>query len=482
MSADTMHTHARTAVITAHRRDALIIVIVTVLVRFSFFWATRFTADDAFITFRYAENLASGLGFVYNASDKVLGTSTPLFTLLLSFLNLFHVPPPIGALLVSLAASAATAVLVYRLAAFFRFGSLSFLPVLAYILWPRSLPAETCGMETALFTFLVTAAVSCYYRRLDFYAIGSATLATLTRPEGALVLGLVYVAVVWRTRTQWRLHLVNSGMLLIPWLAFATWYFGSPVPNTIPAKLALYSRFGTMGPLGNLSYLLALDRIEGWLLLAGALVGGHWIYRTQNAGRLAGLFLATLVIFYTFGRTRLFFWYAAPMYPLFLTFATAAIVRLWSKLPTAFARARNARLVIGATAAVVLLIGLKQPLNYYREFQTTLDTVHLAIGDYLYQNVSPSEFVAAEDIGYIGYYSHRTILDRDGLVSPKVIDYNRDGAYLQLLLDTNPDWVVAGLNSPTSPFLSDTTFLSRYELRSRFVGTMAEYDVFRRRE
>ncbi|MBZ0305706.1 MAG: hypothetical protein K8I82_06525, partial [Anaerolineae bacterium] len=38
------------------------------------------TVDDAFITFRYSRNLVEGNGFVYNPGDKVLGTTTPLYT------------------------------------------------------------------------------------------------------------------------------------------------------------------------------------------------------------------------------------------------------------------------------------------------------------------------------------------------------------------------------------------------------------------
>ena len=40
--------------------------------------------DDAYITYRYAENLAGGNGFVYNVGEQILGTSTPLYTLLLA--------------------------------------------------------------------------------------------------------------------------------------------------------------------------------------------------------------------------------------------------------------------------------------------------------------------------------------------------------------------------------------------------------------
>ena len=42
------------------------------------------TIDDAFITFRYARNLLLGRGFVFNPGEHVLGTTTPLYTLMLS--------------------------------------------------------------------------------------------------------------------------------------------------------------------------------------------------------------------------------------------------------------------------------------------------------------------------------------------------------------------------------------------------------------
>jgi len=42
--------------------------------------------DDAFITFRYARNLAEGHGYLYNAGDWVLGTTAPLFGLIASLI------------------------------------------------------------------------------------------------------------------------------------------------------------------------------------------------------------------------------------------------------------------------------------------------------------------------------------------------------------------------------------------------------------
>src|ERR1700688_1940514 len=40
--------------------------------------------DDAYVTLRHAANLIKGLGFVFNAGEHVLGTTSPLFALVLT--------------------------------------------------------------------------------------------------------------------------------------------------------------------------------------------------------------------------------------------------------------------------------------------------------------------------------------------------------------------------------------------------------------
>lgn len=44
---------------------------------------THLPIYDAHIAFRYARNLAEGLGFVYNPGELVLGTTTPIWGLML---------------------------------------------------------------------------------------------------------------------------------------------------------------------------------------------------------------------------------------------------------------------------------------------------------------------------------------------------------------------------------------------------------------
>src|SRR5437868_13243574 len=65
-------------------RWALAIVLLAIAVRIVVLRATHCTIEDALISLRYAENLAAGRGFVFNPGEHVLGTTTPLFTLILA--------------------------------------------------------------------------------------------------------------------------------------------------------------------------------------------------------------------------------------------------------------------------------------------------------------------------------------------------------------------------------------------------------------
>jgi hypothetical protein len=63
-------------------------IIACIAIRAWFWNATNLTLEDALISFRYAGNIASGNGFVYNHGERVLGTSTPLWTLILAAANI----------------------------------------------------------------------------------------------------------------------------------------------------------------------------------------------------------------------------------------------------------------------------------------------------------------------------------------------------------------------------------------------------------
>src|SRR5262245_31922234 len=70
---------------------------------------TRIRLEDALITYRYASNVATGVGFVYNAGERVLGTTTPLLTLVLGLAGAALGPDSIPASSSLLMAAAAAA-------------------------------------------------------------------------------------------------------------------------------------------------------------------------------------------------------------------------------------------------------------------------------------------------------------------------------------------------------------------------------------
>src|SRR3990172_13263565 len=67
----------------------ILLIITTLLVNILSFWV--YINDDAYITFRYSKNLASGNGPVYNVGEKVEGYTNFLWMLILA-LGLFISP------------------------------------------------------------------------------------------------------------------------------------------------------------------------------------------------------------------------------------------------------------------------------------------------------------------------------------------------------------------------------------------------------
>ncbi len=462
-------------------RQFILAFSLTVLARFVFHLLTGFTYDDAFITFRYAENIAAGHGFVYNVGERVLGTTTPLFTLILSAVALAGIPIKQAALVIGLAATGLTAAIIHKFALSLGFDRWAFVPITLYALFPRLFAPDTGGMETALFTLLVTAAFYCQHRRLPVHAVALATLSSVTRPEGFLLLGLLVAWNIFKDPRRVAAYLLIPVLVSGPWLVFAAVYFGSPVPNSILGKLALYSQFGTRTPWDSLIFLMGWHNPFGLALFALALVGGRWLWKQRKFGALEAVWLVGMVGGLTLGSTYLFPWYVTPIYPVYLLFAGAAVLPAAVRLTGLRLRAGLMRRALLVVMVVVLVAACHRTVSYHQIYQDCLDTVHHAIGLYLRENARPDDVVAAEDIGYMGYYSGLRIIDRDGLVSPEAIPYCQTGNHLGLVLDHRPDWVVLGLDSRRGAFLKDQRFLDCYQLARLFSSESgSEYRIYSR--
>jgi hypothetical protein len=194
-----------------------------------------YVMEDAYITYRYAQNLAAGRGFVFNPGERVLGTSTPFYTLLLAGAAVMGFDIVAVSSVLFAGSLAATALLGAGILRRFDHPRLSIL-FATLAVWGAGDLDFFFGMEIPFYVALLFAAFRCVlagHRGWTGMLLG---VAFLTRYDGALGALSLCAVLWWRDRrVPWRTGLTALGVVL-PWLVFAQLYFGSVFPNTLAAK------------------------------------------------------------------------------------------------------------------------------------------------------------------------------------------------------------------------------------------------------
>ncbi|HNT55257.1 MAG TPA: hypothetical protein PKG95_11130, partial [Anaerolineaceae bacterium] len=214
------------------------------------------TIDDSYITFRYARNLLAGEGFVYNPGVPVQGTTTPLYTLLMTGLGGLAggstADFPVIAWLFNAVADAATVILLWLLGRQVRHELAGLATALVWAVAPYSVTFSIGGLETSLYTLLLTGLAYAYTSRRNLLTGLLGALALLTRPDALIFLGpLILDRLIRAVRpgllglktTPERLTVAEVLAFAMPvaaWFGFATLTFGSPLPHSVQAKLLAY--------------------------------------------------------------------------------------------------------------------------------------------------------------------------------------------------------------------------------------------------
>lgn len=196
--------------------------------------------DDAFITFRTLDNFLNGYGLRWNVADRVQTFTHPLwlFSLLPAYVATGHAY--FAAVTVSIACSV-TAV-AFLLRSFPPDTPAVWLAGLACILSGSLVDYSTSGLENPLTHLLLVAFLASFLsedtgRRLPQLCL-LAGLAGLNRLDSLLILLPPLATALWRDRDRVRVAPCLAAFApLAAWFAFATFYYGSPIPNTAFAKL-----------------------------------------------------------------------------------------------------------------------------------------------------------------------------------------------------------------------------------------------------
>jgi hypothetical protein len=500
---------------------------------------TRQIWEDHFIAFRFSENLCQGHGLVYNPGERVQGFSSPLGVLLPALCLLAtgkgsYLPAFWLFRCISISAFATGAALVFRTMR--RAHSEALLPavfaVLFYSLDAKSVAFSVNGMETGfMLLFLAWGFYLSSAEDPGRWARRGVCWAGMmwTRPDGCIYIAALSAADLLFTsqsRSALVRSLLKSGVLCTalygPWFAWAWWYYGSPVPQTIVAK-SQYLTFGDSGYLGILVKTLpeSLFRkvaliyapayygiFAGWPEFIGVVSAAlgtvacvYWLCPVRDPlGRRASFCCAVLCL-YAWLLPSNFPWYWPPTTlcaSLALVSAGAVLAKKWAAVPGV----RRWVVATGLAAVAGAMAVLLGATAWQIKMQTELIEVKIRIplGYWLRVRMRPGERVFLEPIGYIGYFSGAHVVDYPGLVSPEAVRLlvRKRLTMATLLPEIRPEWVVArdleaSEMSAVPEFRQDYELVKTFDVRPElFQGTKmpgwgyllhdAAYFVFKRRE
>ena len=463
-----------------------------------------FPLDDGWIHQTYARNFAASGRFEYTPGIVSAGSTSPLWTLLLAAGYLLRLPYLLWAYLLGGLSLLWLALAAMRLWQLFwpEWADKAWLPgIVIALAWPL-VWAAVSGMETVLFAALgmqilviyAQMALKTYLKKGNGTQISqintdekqqsasigvnpSALLGVLSgllilvRPDGLVLLLLVALGLLLLPgRWQERLGRVaiyggTAVLPLLPYFAFNYAASGAIWPNTFYAKQSEYQIL-LAEPIWSrairLLYFSVGGAEQGWqgisgaqlLLLPGLVVAGLLAVKSDWLRR--GLLL-TLPLLWAGGHVVLYAWrlpvtyqhgrYLFAAIPVWIVYGLAGWLGIFGWMGNGrFGRVGKQVAVL--TFALLLLFFSLLGAQTYATDVAFIEGEMVTVAHWLADNTPPDALIASHDIGAIGYFGERPLLDLAGLISPEVIPFLADesqlGEYLQQsdaqYLVTAPGW------------------------------------------
>lgn len=444
------------------RRDAVILAACTVfggllyLVVSAAVFKIGFPLDDAWIHLTFARTLAEHGEWAFRPGVPAAGSTSPLWSALLSIGFFIGLEPYIWTYLLGLLTLFALGVLCELTA---RRTISSYVPrfpwVGAFIVleW-HLLWAAMSGMETLLHALILAVTLSALM--LDsrrFLSLGLVVgVSVWVRPDGLTLLGPLVLAILLsngdppsRARGLMRAS-IGFGSVFLFYLLFNLLIGDTPMPNTFYAKQAEYTGWQGQTIFKRLGDL-AVQLFSGpyLLLVIGSVVWAVRSVRTRAWGSLLAvtwavgymlLYILRLPV-YQHGR------YVLPAMPvLFLVGLLAMVEFSQSKKFGRYQWFVNTlwQAGVGVLSVLFLFLGAYT----YAQDVAFIEQEMVITAKWAAENIPPGEVIAAHDIGALGYFDSHPLIDLAGLISPEVIPIMRDQAQLADHLDLQgADYLIA---------------------------------------
>ena len=406
-------------------------------------WHARaFQLDDALIYQRYFYNFYAGKGLVYNEGVHFNGLTSPLYAYLMLVVGFFIRNLQHAAVVVF------TGCLTLASWLLFRFGLRrgDGLGTAIGVLIGVSLPYYylTLGMETALFLMLIAACL-CLYQdaRYGWLAVAGALLV-LTRGEGVFLLAALGLAhLVERRRwPSWRI-LIAPAIILALHYSFNRYYYGAFIPETGSAKIwqGQSGLWGTEKPLFVYAdYLLDwtfLGHLWFFLLMVG--LAGFGLLSTLRRSWYILLFAGMYAAFYCVLNIPNYHWYYSALYLTLTWYAGIGLVTLCTRfVEIDLLQTKQALIsaVLSLACAGVLVHYILARVNV----SNGPSVAYQEAGTWMNSHLPADAKVATSEIGTVGFYSQRYIIDILGLVNPNNARYIGERRFEAWLNDYHPDY------------------------------------------
>jgi hypothetical protein len=458
--------------------------------------------DDAYITFRYARNLVEGQGLVYNTGERVLGTTTPLFSLIMAGMNIVtgqSIPYPWLALLTSAVADSLTCLLLLRLGKRANYPAAGLAAAFLWAVHPYAVTFAIGGMETSLFVLLLTTAGTAHLEKRRVVVAVCASLALITRPDAALLVVLLLTDRLWgllrrKENRPSAAELLAFVLPLAVWYGFAWLYYGSPLPHSILAKMAAYRLEPSSAFIRLLQHYAVPFTGSGWIGPVGIamglvlypvffLLGVRPVIKQFPAVWPLAVYPWLYLVAFSLPNPLIFRWYLTPPLPMYIFFILIGVERALRSL--AFLSRVPARL-LAANGMFLFLIPLVSVISGWTPLPdhgarrpspdmawTKLEDLYRQAAGVIIPKMQPGDVVAAGDVGVLGWETRAPILDLVGLNSSITGKYYPldAAAYVinyavpsDLIMDTQPAFVAILEVYGRETLLKDPRFEDQYRL------------------
>lgn len=434
----------------------------------------KWTVDDAYILFRYAQNFVETGQLTWNPGHHPIEGYTGIaLVLLVAGATKLGVSPIVASQAIGTASFVVGGLLLWRLVRRLDLvrpvrGPL----LLLYVAAPFFVPIAFCGLETMLFSTVILAGLSALYtclvspsrqpaHELKLYAV--LLLAGLVRPEGALLGGLALVGLALAKRgtalaDRRRFVLLAFVAYVLPGLAYFLWrwsYYDLLLPNTFYAKSigagVLSFEGSTLWDLQRFFELYLIVPLAGALLWAlveadatwARLRGGDKARAALRLGLIGATFTAICILQYA--RTALemnfSFRFFAPFFPIVLlslgmvaNAGYCSVVSTRIEKPLRFQMLRGVSLFLIVLQLLVYAKQLRAEGDYVSWYRRLVEDEYVAAGRFIRAKIPESEWlIVLYDAGATPYYSRLPTVDFGGLNDPTLVRLQRLGRMRDLI-------------------------------------------------